>query len=220
MVPQDLVPAVRALANAVVSAAVRTVEESGKNISCKKGCGACCRQLVPISGAEAREIRDLVANLPEPRRSEIRRRFSEARERLEQSGLLGKLLDRQQWMDEEVQPLGVEYFRLGIPCPFLEDESCSIHLDRPVSCREYLVTSPAENCATASAEAIKQVKIPFKLWTALARLDRGDSPSRFIQWVPLVLAPEWADQHPTQPAPRPGMELLRDLFEQISSPTE
>ncbi len=39
------------------------------------------------------------------------------------------------------------YFHLGIACPFLEDESCSIHADRPISCREYLVTSPAVNCA-------------------------------------------------------------------------
>jgi Fe-S-cluster containining protein len=34
-----------------------------------------------------------------------------------------------------------------MPCPFLEDESCSIHPDRPLVCREYLVTSPAELCA-------------------------------------------------------------------------
>ena len=139
---------------------------------------------------------------------------------MEQSGLLDKLLNRQQWNDQDVQPLGFEYFRLGIPCPFLEQESCSIHSDRPVSCREYLVTSPPDNCARPSAESIDQVKIPFKLWTALARLDKVDSPSRFIKWVPLILAPEWADQCPSDPTPRPGMEMLRDLFEQISSPKE
>ena len=38
--------------------------------------------------------------------------------------------------------LGREYFQLGIPCPFLEEESCSIYHDRPITCREYLVTSP------------------------------------------------------------------------------
>jgi Fe-S-cluster containining protein len=176
--------------------------------------------LVPISEAEARYIRDLVNDMPEARRSEVRRRFSEARQRLEQSGLLEKLLNRQQWNDQDVQPLGLEYFRLGIPCPFLEQESCSIHPDRPVSCREYLVTSPAANCARPSGESIDQVKIPFKLWTALARLDKVNSPSRFIKWVPLILAPELADQCPSDSPPRPGMEMLRDLFKQISSPQE
>lgn len=220
MTPKDLVPLTQKLADAVVNAAVNSVEQNGEKISCKKGCGACCRQLVPISEAEARYIRDLVNDMPEPRRSEVRRRFSEARQRLEQSGLLEKLLNRQQWNDQDVQPLGLEYFRLGIPCPFLEQESCSIHPDRPVSCREYLVTSPPGNCARPSAESIDQVKIPFKLWTALARLEKVGSPSRFIKWVPLILAPEWADHCPSDPTPRPGMELLRDLFEQISSPKE
>lgn len=220
LTPKDLVPLTQKLADAVVNAAVNSVEQSGEKISCKKGCGACCRQLVPISEAEARYIRDLVNDMPEPRRSEVRRRFIEACRQLEQSGLLAKLLDHEQWNESEVQPLGLEYFHLGIPCPFLEEESCSIHPDRPVSCREYLVTSPAANCARPSAESIDQVKIPFKLWTALARLDKVDSPSRFIKWVPLILAPEWADQSPSDSTPRPGMEMLRDLFERISSPKE
>ena len=47
---------------------------------------------------------------------------------------------------EERTELAYEYFKHGIACPFLEDESCSIHPDRPMACREYLVSSPAENC--------------------------------------------------------------------------
>jgi hypothetical protein len=39
----EVLPALQGLVNAVVAAA-----EAGKAISCRKGCGACCRQLVPI----------------------------------------------------------------------------------------------------------------------------------------------------------------------------
>ena len=39
----------------------------GVRVSCRAGCGACCRQLVPIAEAEARRIRDLVEAMPEPR---------------------------------------------------------------------------------------------------------------------------------------------------------
>jgi methylase of polypeptide subunit release factors/Fe-S-cluster containining protein len=220
----ELLPLAQILTDKVVDYTSKSVEEDGKKISCKKGCGACCRQLVPVPEVEARHIRDLVNAMPEPRQSEIRRRFAEARRRLAEAGLLEKLLQREQWREDEVQPLGVQYFLQGIPCPFLEEESCSIHPDRPITCREYLVTSPAENCARPSSKNIAQVELPFKIWPALARLEKAASSSRFVRWVPLILAPEWADAHPAEPSTRPGTELVREFFGHVSAtkvkPTE
>jgi Fe-S-cluster containining protein len=224
MAVEELLPLAQILTDKVVDFTSRSVGEGGRKISCKKGCGACCRQLVPIPEVEARHIRDLVNAMAEPRRTEIRRRFVEARRRLADSGLLEKLLAREHWREDEVQALGMQYFIQGIPCPFLEDESCSIHPDRPITCREYLVTSPAENCARPSSKNIAQVELPFKIWPALARLEKPGPSSRFVRWVPLILAPEWADAHPAEPPTRPGTELLRELFEQLSAnkakPTE
>jgi Fe-S-cluster containining protein len=209
---RELLPLVQSLADAVVGAGVRTAEEGGETVSCKKGCGACCRQLVPVAEVEARRLRDLVEGLPEPRRSHVRARFAEARRRLEQAGLLEKLLRREQWAEDERQPVGLDYFRQGVPCPFLEEESCSIYRDRPVACREYLVTSPAENCARPSAESVRCVRLPLKVSGALNRMDPVPPAARFVRWVPLVLALEWADVHPDEPPPRPGPELLREFF--------
>src|SRR5205823_11597686 len=79
----DLLPLAQNLANAIVSAAEEDATLQGETISCKKGCGACCRQLVPISQVEARRIRDLVEEMPEPRRTQVRARFAIARQRLE-----------------------------------------------------------------------------------------------------------------------------------------
>ncbi len=213
----QLLPLVQSFADAVVDSAVKAIEEQGQKISCKKGCGACCRQLVPIAPAEARHIRDLVNELPEPRRTEIRARFAEARRRLEEAGLLEKLLHADQWADGEGQSFGLKYFQQGIPCPFLEEESCSIYADRPIACREYLVTSPAENCARPTAEVVQCVKLPLKMWTAVARFDKVPLSARFIHWVPLVLAPEWAEAHPDEPPPRPGLELLQELFDHLTT---
>jgi Fe-S-cluster containining protein len=207
---------VHALADRVVDAAVNTVAEQGQQISCKKGCGACCRQLVPIAEVEARQLRDLVEDLPEPRRSLIRTRFADARRRLAGAGLLEKLLAPETWDEGDGRLLGLSYFRLGIACPFLQEESCSIYADRPSACREYLVTSPAENCARPTPETVQCVKMPLKVWTALARFDEVPPTARFIRWVPLILALEWAETHPEEPPPRPGPELLRELFEHLS----
>src|ERR1700733_4731169 len=69
----DVVPALQGLVNAVVGAA-----EMGRPISCRKGCGACCRQLVPISRSEGERLLDLVEAMPRDRRKEIRRGFAAA----------------------------------------------------------------------------------------------------------------------------------------------
>jgi Fe-S-cluster containining protein len=211
-----LLPMVQSLTDAMVDSTVGAVEERGERVSCTKGCGACCRQLVPIAEVEARHIRDLVEALPEPRRSQVRARFAEARRRLEEAGMLDVLLRRAEWPVGAGQEIGVAYFRQGIPCPFLEDESCSLYADRPVACREYLVTSPAENCARPTAETVHCVPMPLPVWTSLARFDEVPPGARYLRWVPLILAPEWADAHPEEAPPRPGPELLRDLFAHLT----
>jgi Fe-S-cluster containining protein len=210
---RQMLPMVQTLADRVVAGAVQATEAEGRTISCKAGCGACCRQLVPIAEVEARHIRDVTLGLPEPRRSEIQARFAAARQRLEASGMLDKLLRRQEWGEGEGRAIGTEYFAHGIACPFLENESCSIYADRPVACREYLVTSPAENCQRPSAETIHMVRLPLKVWTALARFDEVPAGARIIRWVPLILAPEWAEANPAEPPERAGPELLRQLFD-------
>lgn len=213
---RDLLPLVQSFADAAIGAAVEVAQCQGKTITCKAGCGACCRQLVPIAEAEARRIRDLVESLPEPRRSHVRARFAAARERLAAAGLLDKLLHPEQWDAEDNQHLADRYFSLGIACPFLENESCSIHPERPIVCREYLVTTPAAHCAQPTPENIRRVPLPFQVWTAVARFDPVPDDAEYLRWVPLVVAPEWAEAHPDEPPPRPGLDLLRELFDHLT----
>lgn len=217
---QTLLPVISTLADGMVGLAVKAVEDRGRSVSCTKGCGACCRQLVPISEVEARAIATLVANLPEPRRTEVIGRFAKVRDRLQASGMLDRLENRQAWDADEFRRIGTEYFELGIPCPFLEDESCSIHAERPITCREYLVMSPAEHCARPREDTIEPVPLPLKLWRELARFDDTGREEPFLRWVPLVLAPEWAAQHPDTATPRPGPEWLGPILEKIRDGSE
>lgn len=216
----QLLPLANALADAVTGMAEQALAKRGEKITCRKGCAACCRPLVPISQVEARRLRELVENLPEPRRSEVVARFVEAVRRLEQAGLLDKLRAREQWTDSESKKIQVQYFLQGIACPFLEDESCSIYRDRPATCREFLVTSPAENCSRPTNEDVSLVKLPFRVMSALARFDAGPPTAEHIRWVPLVLALEWAAEHPDETAPRPGSELARELFQHVADQKE
>lgn len=145
---EDVLPILRGLSNLFTERAVARVEADGRAISCRAGCGACCRQLVPLAEDEGRALAHLVDAMPEPRQSRIRQRFEDAPQRLAEGGLLDRM--NQPVDGSGRRALGLDYFRLNIARPFLEDEASSIHPDRPSNCRDYLVTSPAQNCATPS----------------------------------------------------------------------
>ncbi len=215
-VPVDsLIPLARALVGNIVELTVSEAEAQGRSISCRAGCGACCRQLVPISEPEARAIHDLIQNLPEPRRSEVLERFARAREGLQEAGLLDALEHPETLDRESRRQLGLDYFRQKIACPFLEEESCSIHPERPIVCREYLVTSPAERCASPRND-IEGLHLPASVWTALARLDPVPEDATSFRWVPLILAPFWVETHREPPTSARGTELIRRLIENVA----
>ncbi|MDH3494026.1 MAG: hypothetical protein OEM82_10780, partial [Acidobacteriota bacterium] len=44
-----MLPVFRQMTNSFVGIGVGAAEADGKSISCKAGCGACCRQPVPVS---------------------------------------------------------------------------------------------------------------------------------------------------------------------------
>jgi Fe-S-cluster containining protein len=207
---------VQALTDQVVSIGSQSVESAGKGVSCRAGCGACCRQLVPIAEVEARQLCDLVQAMPEPRRTTILERFASARDRLREAGHLERLLHPESFPSSAVKDYGLEYFQLGIACPFLEAESCSIHPDRPLVCREYLVTSPAENCAAPWTSHIEKVGLPFSVSEALVEcsdLPTADADSR--PWVPLITLLDWVAAHPDTEQPMPGPQLVAKFFENL-----
>jgi Fe-S-cluster containining protein len=201
--PQRMLPLLRSLTDGFVRLATDAVEAEGSSISCHKGCGACCRQLVPISQLEAESIRRLVDAMPDARRAQVVGAFAHACERLSQAGLLDVLRSPEHWKPQDVHPIGRRYFSEGIPCPFLEDEACSIHAERPLACREYLVTSPAVNCANPTAETICCVPMPIKVSRGLRAID-PDRPVK-AAWVPLILALAVSDAEWTRRQSGPSM---------------
>lgn len=215
----DLLPVIHSLSDRLMGSTIDAVEKRGESVSCGFGCAACCRHMVPLSEAEARRIRDLVHALPEPRRAEILGRFAEARRWLEASGLLPVLQNTDDWNEQARPPHGWIYRAQEIACPFLENETCSIYAERPLACREHLVTSPAANCTNPSVENIRCVEVPVPLWRALARFDETAADARNLRWVPLVLAPEWADAHPEPPPVRLATELVHELVDKIAGAT-
>jgi len=206
-----MLPLFQGLTNQVIDVAVAEIVRRGGAVSCKAGCGACCRQLVPISTTEAHQIRALVDAMPEPRRSEIRARFADAVARIEAAGMLPDARGFDAMPEEEFLTVHPRYFALRIPCPFLEDESCSIHPQRPLICREYLVTSPPEHCSDGPPGSVYRIKLHSVVSHAVTQLEGTDPrDSR----VALTLALEWTEAHAgDEPVLRPGVEWIDKLLE-------
>ena len=74
----DLLPAAREISGHATALALDRERAAGRAISCRAGCGACCRQLVGISVVEAESLARLIAAMPEERAAVIRDRFAAA----------------------------------------------------------------------------------------------------------------------------------------------
>jgi Fe-S-cluster containining protein len=203
-----VLPALQGLVNEVVGAAEAGLADQ-RAISCRKGCGACCRQLVPISRTEGEALLALVEAMPKERRKAVRARFAAAEAAIGGAGLASaRLAERDGRSDRE---LSVAYFALRVPCPFLEAESCSIHPDRPLVCREYLVTSPAELCAGPMQEGVTPVPVPKLSLAARSLQDEEDF------WFPLAMLMAWGRTRPGGGKRRPGTEWIQRFLKGLTS---
>lgn len=202
--PSGVVPALHRVCDALVADRVESVLAAGADISCRFGCGACCRQLVPILETEAAYLAGIVDEMPAERRAELLARWQHVLVVLEDRGLLGRLRRFADLTRQERRELVVAYFRLGLACPFLEAESCSIYAERPLACREYLVTSPPEACRGFGGETVTKVPMPNSVLNRLLALnvDRAGC-------LPLILALDPAAPQATRSR---GIEVLAEML--------
>lgn len=208
----DIVPVVRSLGEQAQNLEVARTIESGKTISCQKGCAACCRIMIPVSPPEAFALTDVVRNLPDAHRTRIHHKLADTRSRLQNAGLLPILRDlaespRQQ-TDKDLDLINRAYYALRLPCIFLEDEMCSIYEHRPAGCRGHLVTSPPELCQDTEKNPVQELHVPVRAGTVLSILwaELNGGPVRLM---PLPMAFEWAEHHQAlKQKTWKGMELL------------
>jgi len=215
----QLLPIIQNLENAIIERVGDDAARLGRPISCRAGCGACCRQMVPLSLFEAEDLSDWLATLSEERMAVLRERFHRALSALRDAGVIDAFLDEKQGLDEESgTQLAVDYFHAGVPCPFLENESCSIHSIRPLSCREYLVTSSPELCKDPSIHDVSGVQLPLRLSSAIYRMGQQLTKER-RGWIPLVFLLAWSKggAKPGELVAGAGPEVFRKFLDQISA---
>lgn len=136
----DLLPSARTLLD---DFAARASADPAIGITCGTGCIACCHQPVPVSPAEVRSIIAALDGSGADHRARVADRAAAAVSALAANGLDPAAFagDR-----DATRGASLRSFAMRLPCPLLEDGLCSVHADRPLACREYLVASDPTHC--------------------------------------------------------------------------
>jgi hypothetical protein len=88
---------------------------------------------------------------------------------------------------------------------------------RPLSCREYLVTSPPELCRDPSVNQVGGVRLPLKLSRVLYLFGQQMEQDR-RGWIPLVFLLAWKKSgvKPGEYVSGTGEEVLRKFLERAA----
>ena len=167
----DVVPLARSICDLLTGLVERDAAARGLTISCRKGCGDCCTNyLVPMTAPEAFRLLDDLGALGDGERRRLEAAFTAAAGRLEASGLC----EVYRGMDpadadspRRQRDLAGKWWSANrFPCPLLRDAACSHYPLRPMPCREFLVTSPPDNCRNNSETRLHR---PFAMHSLLSR---------------------------------------------------
>jgi Fe-S-cluster containining protein len=207
-----IVPLMRHLGEEAQALEVARTVESGKTVSCQKGCAACCRMLVPLSAPEALALHAWVHALPAEQQTKVSTRYDQSKSLLLAHGLwqpLSALCDASEPPEDQVvDELNRAYYALQMSCPFLEADVCQIYEERPAACRELLVTSPADQCQDVINNPIDPVAIPVRVSTILGLVWQELTKSH-TRLIPLPVALDWAERHKAEQGLRwKGTQLL------------
>lgn len=210
-----MLPIINQLTGIFVEMGVAKAAGEGREVSCRKGCSACCSQPVPIAEFEAYNIAEVVERLPEPRRSEVKEKFDQAVAHFIEIGWFEKFEKFSDLLQEGFSEVLLEYMKEDIPCPFLLDGACSIYEERPLVCREYLVTNPPENCANPQPGNLDTIKIPITPSQNLLKFGQR-KPVSELNVIPLIMSLKLAAAKPDDSPEKTGEEWMQEFFQSVT----
>lgn len=220
---EEMLPLYRGLTDMMTQQAQADAAASGKPCTCARGCDACCHQLVPLAQTEARALAQVIEQLPEPVRTAVSARFEDARNKVIEAGLMERVEALPSLSRTERIQLGFEYSRHRIACPFLIEGVCAAYEQRPLRCREHMVSSQPQHCETPDQGHVHPILTRVSISRALQIVESDDS-AQATGFIALVCAREWAQRNPNDSSPTSGVSHVQRLLNLLgggsSAPTE
>jgi len=192
---------------------------NGTEIPCAKGCSACCSYLTPLPVPEAHLLREEIAAMPS----------------LEQMRIIEACISVARHMAGEPaeippshhseSPRSINHAHssnssgwnldLGLPCPFLRNDLCTIYENRPLVCREYFAIGCRGNCISGNGWE-NRLELPVRMSKVLRRLT-AELECTTPEAVILPLAPFWSDENMERANRMWPLTLLVERFIEIVS---
>lgn len=198
--PIDASELLRGRAEARLTERIQALPQGGAEITCRAGCSACCRQLVVVSPMEAHALSEFVAAHPEQSS-----RWAEAQaawqSRVDANPELRARLDAFVECEGYVSgaeggALELDYWKAQLPCPFLQDERCSVYPVRPFACREHHALSDPLICAEDPDQVTPaDTRLEFRAVANYVGSACFSLPDRLI---PLPMALDYSAAHPEE----------------------
>lgn len=140
-----------------------------EDVSCRSGCVACCNQPVPVGPAEIARIMAGIDALDPATGERVHAQIAAAATSLRAAGFASTDLIEQ---DPSERPAyAARYFSQGVPCPILDGDTCSLRDERPLVCRDYLVTSDPEHCASFDHERVVRIRRTDDVYDNFRRIE-------------------------------------------------
>lgn len=138
---------------------VKTLASKGERVACRKGCTYCCFHYVAIPLAHGIVIVDYLYN-----RKKLLKQFIHNYEKWHHKGYdISNVIDHTRShafsasmpindIIAVTRPPSMRYLQMGIPCPFLVDDTCLIYAVRPLPCSGQYSVTPPEWCNPVAGE--------------------------------------------------------------------
>jgi Fe-S-cluster containining protein len=214
----DIVPVAHQISARIAEVVIARNRREGIDIACRKGCGHCCHShLVPLAVPEAFRLTEYMYSRPRDLRDAMLRlclraardilneeppEFIVPRAETDSNDSSGFLSDLSKW-----------YVGLGVSCPFLSENICTIYENRPSACRDYFVYGGSNACVNADVTA-ERVEMPVQMVEVLGQL-AGEFEDSEVEAVILPLTPLWCEQNAERGQRRWSAKAMAERFVEI-----
>ena len=214
----DIVPAAHRVCDIITRLAAEQLAESGKEISCKKGCAHCCSYMVSLSSAEAFYLQKHIHSLDAGTRRPIMHSFLRGARTIA-ANKIPPVNTPDMDESQRLESISDWYQKMNIKCPFIVDNECSQYDARPLVCREHMVTSPPAGCRPFSGMFTKTVELPFSTAEVLMEIS-NHVESTLDEAILLPLTMAWCNAN-TQRAQKkyPAALLAEKFIETVNAKT-
>jgi len=190
-----IVPLARTISTKLALTVLDSLSKNGQFVPCRKGCSTCCNYLIPLSIPEVFRLREELLAMPADYSSQILQSCVDTAERiLDNKPPTFSLKTSSKSARSQIGRISRWYGGLKLACLFLSDRLCTLYEQRPIACREHIVTGSPVSCKTGQRGEPNVVPMPVSILEALGQLT-ADLEQSDIEAVMLPLAFAWAQDN-------------------------